>query len=224
MRKLIGMAVVAGLVAVGGFASSAMAGAALDLVFIEKNGGAIAATDTVTAAAGDTLLMALVMHTDIQLSAYGFSLNYDLDGDNELDVVSATQWSGVPLNAKASASFTPLGALAPSTSTFVGSFNATNNVNTLNLFLPANAAPGYTIGTVVWHVNAGVNTDGADIISGFLNPGVDGLGDSSFNLIDNQALFHGATVNSTVIPEPGTAGLLGFGLVGLILAGRRSRA
>jgi hypothetical protein len=71
-------------------------------------------------------------------------------------------------------------------------------------------------------VNAGVSTDGADILSGFFNQGVDGLGGAGFADISNTALFHHATVN--VVPEPGTAALLGFGLVGLILAGRRNRA
>jgi hypothetical protein len=78
------------------------------------------------------------------------------------------------------------------------------------------------MGTVVWKVNAGVNSDGADIISGILDVNIDTFADAGFNNISNLVLFRGATVN--LVPEPGTGALLGFGLVGLVLAARRRRA
>ena len=82
--------------------------------------------------------------------------------------------------------------------------------------LPSNT---YQIGTVLWSVNAGVNDDGADLLSGLFNVGGDAIGGAGFVDISDQALFHSATVN--VVPEPGTAGLLGFGLIGLVALSRR---
>jgi len=89
------------------------------------------------------------------------------------------------------------------------------------LLLPAAGAfaGGYDIGTVVWRVNGFTGDGVSSIIVGYLNPGVDGLGGAGFNNISASALFRGATA-ADATPEPGTAALLGLGLV---LAGRRRR-
>jgi hypothetical protein len=78
---------------------------------------------------------------------------------------------------------------------------ATNSPGTLSIgTLIAQAA-----GTVnlVWHANA-----------------VDGFGLDFFGLTDAPGTTF--TING-VVPEPTTAGLLGLGLVGLVLGGRRRR-
>jgi hypothetical protein len=226
MRKLIVMAMVAGWVAAGGFAKVASAGVTLDLLFTEVNGGAITPTNTLAVVApGDELKMVLVMRNDVGLSGHSFSINYDLDGQNQLDVVSRHNWVGIAMN-KGGTKYVPFfGAFSPTTETFVGSWNSTNGASTNLLLLPAAGAfaGGYTIGTVVWKVNAGTGDNSASAVVGYLNPGVDGLGGSGFNNISTSALFHGATIVN-VVPEPGTAALIGFGLVGLVLAGRRNRA
>ena len=84
-------------------------------------------------------------------------------------------------------------------------------------------AGGYQMGTVVWKVKAGVSTDSVDILSGVLNQALDAFGDSAFNDISNLVLGNPASVN-VAAPEPGTAALLGLGLLGLGLASRRRPA
>jgi hypothetical protein len=215
---------VAGLVGLGGFVRDARAGATVDLIFVGINGGAIAGTDTVTVAPSSTLTMAVIMRNDQTLTAAVFSANYDLDLIDDLDPIGVFQWGGVAI-AKAADRFQPIGALSPTTATFVGSFQgATTNLSLPRLLPVAGGAfaGGYQMGTVVWHVSAGVHNDGADIISGILNPGIDAFGDAAFNNISDLVHFNSATVN--LVPEPGTASLLGLGLVGLVLAGRRNRS
>src|SRR5262245_2934516 len=231
MRRLLPCLGAAVLIAAALFSSDARAGATVDLLFVGRNGGAIAPTASVGALPGDTLTMAVRMRNDEPLLIGIFSLNYDLDGDNELDVVSAFEWSGVAINKQATAFFFPLSNFfEPATATFVGSFQgSTNDFSLPFTTLPPAAgafAGGYQMGTVTWKVNAGINDDGADIISGLLNFGVDFFIDATNNYMDgsadppipNRVQFNAATVN---IHEPGAAVLLGLGLLGLGLLRRR---
>ncbi len=88
-----------------------------------------------------------------------------------------------------------------------------------NPTLPAPAGT-YHIGTAVFHVTANAATDGVDIISGIF-AGVNFIANGSGGNIKNSTLFGTASLN---VPEPGTAALLGVGLLGLVLAGRRRRS
>src|SRR5262245_9036893 len=98
-------------------ATDARAGATVDLVFVGRNGTPIALTDTVGALPCDTLTMALLLRNDVRLSLAIFALNDALDGDDELDVMNAIEWAGLP-------SFGPpeFGPFVPVTPTFVGPF------------------------------------------------------------------------------------------------------
>jgi len=226
MRKLFAVAMAAGLVGLGGSVRDANAGMTIDLLFTQINGGNIAATDTLGLGAlnpGDQVTMAAMVTNDEPITAIIFSLNYDLALENGLDVVSVNQWLGVALNMAGTDRFQPLGALSPTIESgpgsvgFAGSFQGT----TTNLSLPRTLPAGsYQMGTVTWHYTGNATQD-IDIISGLLNFGIDVTGDATFANMDARTVFNGATI---LVPEPGTAALLGLGLMGLVVAGRRNRA
>jgi hypothetical protein len=162
------------------------------------------------------------MRNDEALTAGIFSLNYDLDGDNELDVVSVFQWSGVAISKDGGDSFAPLGGFDPVTATYVGSFQGA----TTNFFLPRTLpraagafAGGYQMGTVIWVVNAGVNSDGADVAPGLVT-GNDVFGDAGFGDMSARVQFNSATVNVvSAVPSQSPAGIAAAGVLMLLAAG-----
>jgi len=220
MRKLFVLAMAAALVGVGWTARDASAGATVDLLFIGQNGSPIAPTTTALAAPSDTLTMVLLITPDQLLGGAAISLSYDTDDMiDELDVVANYQWFGTPLgknSKKTAVVYSPIVPLLPTTATLIGSFNGASDDPLLPTIEKGHAAGvTYQYGTVIWHVNAG----DAVTISSFFNPGIDDFLNSSWAVIPQSSiLLNSATV---IIPEPGTASLLGLGLLGLVVAGRR---
>ena len=219
------------LLGLGAGPRQASAGATVDLLFIGANGTPIVPTHTVSVTdnpdpgihAGDTLTMAILMTNDEPLTAAVFSLNYDLAGDDHLDIVTAFQWHGLAINKAGSDFFAPIGAFSPQTATFVGSFQGF----TTNLEIPRRLPPsggaysgGYQMGTVTWTVNAGAHGESSKVLSGILNFGIDVFGDGGFNEMNDGVQFNAATVN--FVPEPSTAALLGLALLGIAVVARRS--
>lgn len=80
---------------------------------------------------------------------------------------------------------------------------------------PNTVGGSFTIGTVEITVGAGnvVMADLSGVLDGFVSSGFSTIFPSPGNV-----------TGITIIPEPTTAALLGLGIVGLVVAGRRSRA
>ena len=85
---------------------------------------------------------------------------------------------------------------------------------------PPSLGPGtYTIGTIIWDTSGTtMGTETISIVGAIVGAVINGvITDVSASVVVGSHIVN-------IIPEPGTASLLGLGLVGLVLAGRRSRA
>jgi hypothetical protein len=216
MRKVFSVALLATLACV--FGLSANAGTTIDVVWADGPGDlTILPGDT---AGGGSRTMNVILNTTDPLTYYSISVAYD--SLNGLAVTSAAQ---SPFRFFPPATVcTPLGPLADNPGLRVSSFSCAVGVPNAPPSIPVGT---YNIGTIVWDTSA--TTPGSTAISAFVAIGADSttavIPPASGNIVDvtfTQVL--GPGVNLNIVPEPGTASLLGLGLVGLILAGRRSRA
>jgi hypothetical protein len=222
MRKVFSVVLMAAMVCLAGTAGAAVT---MSLVWDSTTGGGVGVgTDTITALPGDTIVLHVRLTNDEVLSAHGISLAFDADLVNELNIVGFGSWAGSSFGAAAMATVYGAIGVSPggtteSTGAVAGEIeNWNGGILSGPLFLPVGT---YTIGTVAFVVTANVASDGFDMAT-FIDPLLGGFGGSAFAPIPaSNTTMDTATVN--VIPEPGTVSLLGLGLVGLVLAGRRSR-
>jgi hypothetical protein len=233
MRKVFSVALIAALACVFGLAQSANAGVTIDVVFVDAT-----SPTGITIQAGDpgpgctfsgyyeTVItegrcMNVIMTTTEEFISMGVSVSYD--SDNGLALASVYEWRGVGVE------FTKTGVATKS----CGPFGPiVDNGGILQAFdcsvpppnAPPQAAAGtYQIGTIVWDTSGttGPNTETISaVIAG--GDGFIAVINGNITSISDQVVVRSHILN--IIPEPGTASLLGLGLVGLILAGRRSRA
>lgn len=211
MRKLFVLAVVAGLLGAGAYSQDA---GAVNIVTFELVAGQLPNPNAMLP--GETLTFNLRLTTDVGLSAWPFIVEVQGAGS----IVGARNQGGdtfeFPSFGIKSNDTTNVADLVCSTtrnctSASGGIISGTHGG--LNL---AGAAPftNADIGDVI------VRANGAGAITLILRQrGSDGWVDNvtSAPIIPNLT----NTFSLTVIPEPGTVSLVGLGLVGLIVAGRR---
>ena len=248
MRKVFSVALMAAMVCLVGMTKDASATITISLVWGACGGGAGGCTATgsntisVDSGGGQTLRLDIFLsHNETSgLVGHTFSLNFDNDLDLNLPM-APVEWSGTDGNpgplADIYGPFTAgLGGTVESSGSTTGRINSYDSASVTTLLpntgaaysvgtFTATAPASYRVGQAFFTVNAGgIAFDGADVFSGSFN----GLFDLSSNGLaqefpPNPIIFGDATVN-TIIPEPGTVSLLGLGLLGLVLAGRRSRS
>lgn len=229
MRKVFSVALMAAMVCLVGMAKDASATVTFNLVWTSTTGTGITGSSAIDANAGDELVLSIVMVTDQTLAGHGVSLNFDTDLGNELNFLDGKEWAGTSYGTTAMAGtyavLVPgIGPPPPveSTGAVSGRVNTyESGKSPSGAFLPTGS---YTVGTAKFAVTANAATDGNDVFVGLFNVGVDDVLNNLNSVIAPSGLVFGAAaVNVNVIPEPGTAALLGLGLVGLVLAGRRGR-
>jgi hypothetical protein len=213
---------------------TAWAGTTIDVIFQNINAGTLSnggRSVSVTSSATSTVANVIMTTTD-QLVAGSISVQYDVSGG--LQVSDAVEWVGlvVPVG-KVSFQYKPLqrgdgvAANFGHLTNFIPTANITGVLSAFDGAVPPppntaffSPAGTYNLGTVVWDLTGAA--DGFHSVAAFI-AAIDGFGtiDPGGNIADitgSQVLGAGGI---TIVPEPGTAALLGLGLVGLMVASRR---
>jgi hypothetical protein len=230
---MFSVALMATLACALGLAQSANAGVTIDVVFQDATvpsgitvlpGDAAAPGCTFTGYYGTVVTgvrcMDVILTTTDDWIGMGASVTYD--SNNGLALASMYEWKGFGV------SFNKLGTAINNCGVPGGIVDKGGIIQSFDCIVappnaPPQSGPGtWRIGTILWDTSA--TTLGTEAVSAFIDPLFDGfIAVIDGNIIDISASMVVGTHILTIIPEPGTASLLGLGLVGLILAGRRSR-
>jgi hypothetical protein len=209
------------------FGLSANAGVTVDVHFADQTsptgltvlpGDTAAPGCTFTGYYGRTVAtgrcMDVLLKTTDPLIAVASYVSYE--SDNGLAVSSFKEWQGVGV------SFTAMGALLKSCSPADGVTDNGSQIGNLGCLVapppngPPSVAPGtYRLGTIVWDTSGVTGSEAISITGVIVGAVINGV------ITDVSASVVKGSHGINIIPEPGTASLLGLGLVGLILAGRR---
>jgi hypothetical protein len=208
MRKFI-LGLVGGLIAITGFAGSSSASATIDLIW--ANSG----TATTSVLASDTGIVLQVILTAGPAGSTGAGVSVDYT--NLLGEASVTGFASTPCVNPCS---------LPST---LGSTSDTGsrieNINSAAIIFAGfgtglSAGESHQLGTITFAGLGGVG--GALTLISDANGASDAILDLIGNDITAGSTFNTATMNVAPVPEPGTLSLLGMGLGGLYMVGRRS--
>jgi hypothetical protein len=208
-RTIVSVAALLGVMAVASSASAL----SLEIEFADGS-------DSIALSVSDTAQVNLFANIDPSGSNQGiFTVAASVSFGSSLTPLRCNEQGGTANNGVGGVNWAPItSGCGPPEGGIDG-----QNVNSIEQANDATGTLGGTfgrikLGTITFHASGA----GTDMITPFFIPSIDGFLDQDFTTFTSTAPVFGGIV--TIIPEPTTALLLGLGVVGLGLSGKRKRS